>query len=105
MIHRSSALPGHGRGPFARIVLALASTAALVAAAVIGAFVFVALLGLLVLAAAGLWARMAWLRWRLRRGHPPRAGGATTGTRPRPGGATLEGDYVVITQDRAGTPR
>lgn len=100
MNHRSSVLPGHGRGPFARIILALASTAALVAAAVIGAFVFVALLGLLVLAAAGLWARLAWLRWRLRRGQPTRVTGAASGTRPRPGGTTLDGDYVVIAPDR-----
>jgi hypothetical protein len=96
MIHRRTALPGHGRGPFARVVLAVVSTAALVGAAIVGAFVFVALLGLFVLVAAGLWARVAWLRWRLRRGHAAPGTAGSDRARPRPGGTTLDGDYVVL---------
>jgi hypothetical protein len=99
MIHRSTALPGQRRGLFARIALAVASTVLLVGAAILGAFVFVALLGLFVLAAAALWARVAWLRWRLgRTGAPPgRSPGTTSG--PPSQASVLEGDYVVLPPD------
>jgi hypothetical protein len=100
MIHRNTALPGQARGPFARIALAVASTVLLVGAAVLGAFVFVALLGLFVLAAAALWARIAWLRWRLgRTGARPNGAPAGASTGARPGPTVLDGDYVVLTPD------
>lgn len=97
MIHRSTALPGHRRGLFARAALALTSALLLVGAAVLGAFVFVALLGLFVLAATALWARVAWLRWRLRRGGKVPGAAVPPGIRQRPGSTTVDGDYVVLT--------
>lgn len=99
MIQRNTALPGQARGPFARIALALTSTVLLVGAAVLGAFVFLALLGLFVLAAAALWARVAWLRWRLRRsgGDASAAPGPSASARPAP--AVLDGEYVVLSPD------
>lgn len=98
---RPTSLPGRGRGLFARIALALGSSLALVVAAVLGAFVFVALLGLFVLVAAALWARIAWLRWRMRRtGRPVPAPASRTGGRSTSDSATLEGEYIVLSPDR-----
>jgi hypothetical protein len=103
MNSRSTALPGQRRGLLARVALALASAIVLIGAAVLGAFVFIALLGLFVLAAAALWARVAWLRWRQQRAGamPRQAPGAPRGA---PGStranAVLEGEFEVITPER-----
>lgn len=97
---------GRGRGPLARIALLIVSAAAFAVAAVLGAVVFLALLGVLAVAALALALRVAWLRRSYRR----RASVAATSASgrfdrsPTRGRATVEGEYREVTPPR-GQPR
>lgn len=84
-------LAGPPRGRLAQLVAGLVSALALVVAAVLGAFVFLAALGVVLITAVAVMVRVAWLRRRLRaagQGSSPKA------TDPRSG--TIDGEYRVI---------
>lgn len=93
--------PGGGPGILARIVFAILAVIVLVAAAFLGAIVFLAALGLFVVGSLVLAARIWWAKRQIekamRRGE---AGGAN---RPGPGGRedVIEGEYRVMGEQRA----
>lgn len=93
--------PGGGPGILARLVFAVLAVIMLVAAAFLGAIVFLAALGLFVVGSLVLAARIWWAKRQIekamRRGE---AGGAN---RPGPGGRedVIEGEYRVMEEQRA----
>ena len=90
-MHQRKQLPSaSARNPFARLAASIVSAIALVVAAVLGAFVFLVVLGVVAVLASAIWLRIAWLRRRLRRQAP--AGSRKT---DQPDG-TIEGEYRVI---------
>jgi membrane protein implicated in regulation of membrane protease activity len=95
-------ITGPGRGPgrppglLARILLSIVAIAALVVAAFLGAFFFLAALGLFFVAMVVLSIRVWWARrqfeWRVREGRRP---GRDSFGRDR-GPAEIEGEYRVL---------
>lgn len=86
MARQSPALPGNR---LSRWLATVAGALALVAGAVLGAFVFLALLGIAAVAALVIAVRLAALRRRLRR-----AGAGSAGARQ--GGTVGDAEYVVL---------
>lgn len=90
--------PGPGRpggpGIIARILLSVGAVILLVSAAFLGVLFFLAALGMFVVGSLVLWVRIWWARRQfeqaLRRGEGP----------PGPG-ETIEGEYLVVGEERA----
>ncbi|HEX7236604.1 MAG TPA: hypothetical protein VF405_06550 [Gammaproteobacteria bacterium] len=86
---------GTSRNPLAQALSLLVLAVVLVGAVIMGAFVFLTLLGLAVIAFLGFRVRAWWLR---RHGRGPRDGGPGPG-RPAKGIRYIEGEYEVLDAD------
>lgn len=93
-------LPAPPRSPVARFLYGLVGILVLAAAALVGAVLFLALLGVFAIGTTGLALRSWWLR---RNGGPratrpgPGQGPHTTDSRAHaPAGSVLEGEYTVV---------
>jgi membrane protein implicated in regulation of membrane protease activity len=96
---------GSRPGLVARMVYGLLAVVALAAAAFLGAFVFLAALGLFMIASLVLVVRVWWFRRQLER-----AAGAGTARGPAGRGPArptdvIEGEYHVVDQEEAGEGR
>lgn len=86
-------LAGSARGSgFARLIAALMSALTLIVAAVLGAFALLAALGVLIVTAVVVTARIAWLRRRMRKGRPMTNNGGPADRRSN----SIDGEYRVI---------
>lgn len=82
--------------PIANVLVIIAGTLVIGASIVLGFFAFIALSGIILVAAAVIGIRVWWLKRRIQKRSP--AGDPGPGRKPRAG--VIEGEYQVIRKDR-----
>ena len=89
--------PSGARNVLTRVLASIGAAAALVLSFFLGAVIFLMALGLVVIVTVGVLVRIWWLR-RQFRGQQGRGDGDGDG--PSGGSGVIEGEYVIIKQDK-----